>query len=326
MRTAHALLLLLVLSLAGPSALAAGGTPPSPETTAMTDKSRQLYEEGLAAYKKGRGQEAHASFLAAWSLKKHWQIAANLADIELELGKNREAAEHATYYQKNTTADRHDKAEALVKRALAQVGTLVVNVDTAGADVLIDDALAGRAPLEDPVFVEPGEHRVLARLPGRADAAQVVTLAAGGSQTVSLKLLAPSPPPLLPPAAAGPNKAIVIAGAVVTGVGAVTGVVLAVLSHGKGSDADAALANLTASGGNNLCQTSATACTTIHNDRLAHDALAKGTVGAFVGAGAIGIATLSYALLARRGSTSTGVKVMPTVGSNGAGMAVMGAW
>ncbi len=326
MRASPTLLLLFTLALACPSAFAADGPPPSAETTAMTDKSRQLYEDGLAAYKKGKLLEAHASFLAAWSLKKHWQIAANLADIELELGKYREAAEHATYYQKNTTPDRHDKAEALVKRALAQVGTLVVKVDAAGADLLLDDMPVARAPLEDAVFVEPGEHRVTARLPGRADVVQRVTLAAGGSQTVSLKLLAPPPPPQPPIVPRAPNKAIVITGAVATGVGAVTGVVLAVLASGKGSNADAALASLTAAGGGDPCQTNASACATIHSDRVMHDTLAKGTVGAFVGTGAIGIATLSYALLARRVSVNTGVRVMPTAGTNGAGVAVVGAW
>jgi len=101
-------------------------------------------------------------------------------------------------------------------------------------------------------------------------------------------------------------------------------VVLVVLAGGKGSAADAALAPLT--GSTNPCQGNASACTTIHDDRLAHDALAKGAVGALAGAGAIGVATLAYALAAPRVSASTGAKVMPTVGSNGAGVAIVGAW
>src|SRR5262249_39118101 len=106
-----------LLSLA--SAREAWAARPTPETTAMSDKARQLYEEGLVACKKGKVLEAQASYLAAWSLNKHWQIAANLADTEIELGKYREAAEHATYYQQNAPRDRKEKADALVKRALS---------------------------------------------------------------------------------------------------------------------------------------------------------------------------------------------------------------
>src|SRR5277367_5778545 len=145
-----------VLAVAQPRAGWAAPPTSTPETEAMTEKARQLYDEGLAAFKKGKVAEAHASYLAAWSLNKHWQIAANLADTEIELSKFREAAEHATYYLANAPANRTERAEALLKRALVRVAVLTITVEPAGAEVLVDDALAGTAPLPQPVFLDPG--------------------------------------------------------------------------------------------------------------------------------------------------------------------------
>ena len=96
----------------------------------MTDKARQLYEEGLASIQKQKWLEARASLLAAWALNKHWQIAANLAGCELELGKFRDAAEHAAYYLKNSPPDRHEKAEGQLKRAKA-TGTVTLSEELA---------------------------------------------------------------------------------------------------------------------------------------------------------------------------------------------------
>src|SRR5262245_43881379 len=153
----------LVAASVPAAARAADPAPPAnPEKTVMTDKARQLYEEGLAAIQKQKWLEARASLLAAWALNKHWQIAANLAGCELELGKFRDAAEHAAYYLKNSPPDRHEKAEGQLKRAKAKVGTLsvsVLSVDAAGAEVLVDDVSVGRAPLDDAIYVEPGWHR-----------------------------------------------------------------------------------------------------------------------------------------------------------------------
>ena len=55
------------------SARAADPTESAAEANALTAKAAALYDEGVVAYKNGQWAPARASFLAAWSLKKHWQ-------------------------------------------------------------------------------------------------------------------------------------------------------------------------------------------------------------------------------------------------------------
>jgi len=74
MRTSSALFTLCTvaaLSLGSRVALAVDPAESSAETSAFTAKAAALYDEGLTAFKQGRWSDAHAAFLAAWSLKKH---------------------------------------------------------------------------------------------------------------------------------------------------------------------------------------------------------------------------------------------------------------
>ena len=255
--------------------------------------------------------------MAAWSLHPHWQIAANLADTELELGKHREAVEHAAYYQKNAPANRKEKADALLKRARAQVGAVTVQVDAAGAEILVDDAPAGRAPLRTRSSSSPAPIGCSLALPARPDATQTVTLAAGGAQSVTLSIPAGETrqgPPEAPPSQSvqpGANKAIVIAGAATSGVGLAIGIGLAVASASKGSAADSVLAGLQPSASGTACTTQMSVCTTIDSDRRAHDALGKGAIGAFAAGAAIGLATVGYVLFAPRGPSKVGARIVP---------------
>ena len=332
MRAPPTLLLLCTLGLTSAAALASEHSAPGAEKTAMTDKARQLFQEGVAAYGKGKIQEAYASFLAAWSLNPHWQIAANLADIELELHKNREAAEHASYYRKHAPADRRENAEAQAKRALALVGTLAIEVDTAGPDVLVDDVEVGRAPLGEPVFLEPGPHRVVARFPGRPDAVQAVTLAAGGSERVSLKVLKnEQPDPRVAPGATGPSMPIVITGGALAAVGLIVGTALTVAANGKASSADTLRSMV---GSNSACTGTAAGsnpnCAQLTNALNGHDAFTKGAFASFVIGGAFAAATVG--LVVRATTTSKvekgapAVRVTPVLGRAQGGIVVLGSF
>jgi hypothetical protein len=55
---------------------------PAPSGDVQTDKARELHIEADALYRRGDYAKARASYLAAWALKQHWQIAGSLADCE----------------------------------------------------------------------------------------------------------------------------------------------------------------------------------------------------------------------------------------------------
>jgi hypothetical protein len=187
-RSRYALILPCVLAIS--TAAGARAQPaPAPSTDVQTDKARELHLEADALYRKGEFAKARASYLAAWALKKHWQIAGSLADCEVKLGLFRDAAEHFAYYFRNLPVGRTPppSAKKLYDDAKAKVATIIVQVNEGGADVKVDGVLVGTSPLQDPVFVAPGKHQVEARL-GSKRASATFTADAGKPANLPLEL------------------------------------------------------------------------------------------------------------------------------------------
>jgi len=328
----------------GPAAKASAA-----EADALTDKARQLYEEGLKALSASRWAEAHASFLAAWRIKPHYQIASNLGVAELKLGKHRDAAEHLTWYLREapaTKVEERRRAEALLKEARAKVTAVTVQATPEGAEVTVDGAAVGVAPLGQPVFVEPGEHAFAGRMEGYQTARSAVEGVAGGEQSVELRLekvvmAVPAPSesgsgtaaakptvPSVPAKEGGPNMTLVTAGAVTAGVAAAAGVVFAVMATGSAGDADEKAAELEALGGSKACAAGQRAAPCDDLLGLREDASTFTNVAAwsFIGAGLVGAGTLIYWLTTPGQDARSGVRASPVVGVNGGGIVVRGAW
>jgi tetratricopeptide (TPR) repeat protein len=84
--------------------LLTGGLAHSEATPTGADASQNaddLFRAGKVAYKAGKLQEAYEAYRAAWRLKRTYDIAANLANAESQLGKTRDAAEHLAFCIRN---------------------------------------------------------------------------------------------------------------------------------------------------------------------------------------------------------------------------------
>jgi hypothetical protein len=247
---------------------------PSAETAAMTDKARELYTDGTNALGKGKWGEAHATLLAAWSLKRHHQIAGNLGAAEVQLGRFREAAEHLSFYLREAPKQKVkelQKAQDLLAQARKHIGALRVKVEPAGAEVLLDGVAVGKAPLADEVFVDPGPRVIEAKLDGYGPARATVDATTGSAREVALTLVplskATAPAPAESSTAlgtqqpaggatsvggarhgaeeekrvtsresTGASKGLIIAGAVTSAAAITGGVVFAIVSSVNASD------------------------------------------------------------------------------------------
>lgn len=99
---------------------------------AITHRARAQYQAGAAAANAGRWQEAYDAYLAAWRLKRHWQIAGSLGQAELELAKHRDAVEHLELFLRD--AKDVDPAEITrVRGWLAQAQAKAATSDTTQA-------------------------------------------------------------------------------------------------------------------------------------------------------------------------------------------------
>ncbi|WP_437679324.1 PEGA domain-containing protein [Sorangium sp. So ce131] len=322
---------------------------PDSESDALTDKARQLFEEGVKAANASRWSDAHASFLAAWRLKEHYQIASNLGVAELKLGKYREAAEHLTWYLREapeTKVEQRRRAEAWLKEALPKVASVTVQVEPAGAEVTVDGALVGKAPLTLPVFLDPGQHEIRARLDGHVPEKRAVTARAGQTETVSLRLVARAVEvggagngvaigpgtPAMPRETGGPSKPVLYTGMALAGVAAGVGAVFGIMSLSKESAADDIYSRLKEKDGPYFCAgklgvTNATDCRTLKSNREDAWLYTKIAWGGFGGAAVLGAATLVYYWTALpRAESKAHVQVFPNVAAGGGGIVVSGAW
>ncbi len=270
--------------------------------------ARRYYEDGVAAADAKEWEKAFLAFAEAWKLKQHWQIAVNLGQAELRLGKYPDAAEHLAYYLREATELHPDdvkRAREWFDQATAKIGTLRLNVAPKGAQVFVDGKLVGTAPIEHDTYVEAGWHAVEARS-GEQKALRQVEAPAGQSVDVALGVGGAVPTPRVDPKAEpakdaanmsvlSPRTLIVAGGAAFSFVNIVVGAATAAASTAKGSEQD------------KLCQPSCpqsretmNAWTQLEADRVS---AANASVAAFVIGGLAAAGTVTAFVLMRPKTT-----------------------
>jgi hypothetical protein len=329
-RAVGGLLLLAWLGLApSPEARAQSGpgAEASKGASAETEQARQLYKDGVKEAARGKWDKARDLFVEAFRLKRHFQIAFSLGQAELKVGQHLSAAEHLAFFLKEAQSvpeeDRR-KAGEMLDEARRHVGTLHIQVDRAGAEILVDGASMGRAPLDGEVFVAPGQRVIEARLDGFRAAREERTVAAGAPVRLSLKLgtvdVERSPPPAAPTAPVerrsgapegGPNMGILIGGAAASVVGIGLGAGFAIGSNAKAACRDDTTADLI---------TVRQPCENARAD------FANVSLASFVAGGVLALGTAGYYLLTRRSSRKAAVPVAAFVGPSGGGVLMTTRW
>jgi len=167
------------------------------------EAAEKAFRRGREAYEAGDLPAARQAYAQSWELRKSPDTACNYGVLELRLENPVLGAQLLTYCKRlspaGTTAEQIALREKFLGMAKEKVGSLVVTVSedgTAadGADVMIDGEPRGRTPLEDPLFVLPGEHVVAGFWRGRDTHEKVVSVRAGKEEAVSLEVIAPDTP------------------------------------------------------------------------------------------------------------------------------------
>ena len=293
-----------------------------------------MFRKGIEAHKQGNLVEAEGYYRTAFDLKKSYDIAGNLGDVELKLGKPRDAAEHLSFTIRNFPLtgkpELRDRMQKALDEAKRQVGAVRISVNVDRADIYVDGTTkVGQAPLSDEYFVDPGQHTFEARLKGYKSAKQSITSTKGTIQELKLTLVANAPPPP-PKRSKAPAVALGIGAAV--GVGA--GLGLFFLSTSKLSEVEEITNEIKTAKG--TCNANSGA--TLHL-RCADHASATKTVNTLDGVayGAMGLGGLAlvgmvvYLALpnpapSTTGTTGLNVKLVPTAGREGGGFLVSGSF
>lgn len=329
--------------------------PDKPPTDVQTDRARQLHKEADELFKKGDYERARVAYLAAWALKKHWQIAASLGDCEVFLLRYRDAAEHLTFALREVPATsewdsvRKDGTKLLAE-AKTHVGAITLTVSAADADVSVDQTVVGKTPLLDPIFLEPGAHTIEVKKVGFIAKRVDVEAKAGSAQTRDVQLEAETSsgaggaPPTTsstgtgtagagggtpdPPPSSGKSVPLIVSGALLGTIGIGVGAALLGLGASAASDRDEALAALPGSSPCGAGTPHTSACQGIVDDDDAFIALSAGG-GVALGVGAaLGIATLIYAVVPNGSAEKKSARflIAPTISPTFHGVTAVGSF
>ncbi len=176
-------------------------SPASPEpgganTPEGVTEARRRWDEGLQAASEGNFELAVAAFRQSYSLVPHVETLRNLGLAELEVGDFVQAAQHLSKYlavKSDLSEENREELESELTNAERMVGRLDLDVTPSDAVLQIDGVrveppLTGRA-----WYVEPGRHRILARMPGAQPIEQEVELGAGQQKPVAIALIVSRP-------------------------------------------------------------------------------------------------------------------------------------
>lgn len=308
-------LLASVLAL-GACTLAAPGSALAQSSAAETARVTELFKSGKAAFAKGDMAEAERLFAEALAMRKSSDIAANLAQSELEQQKFRKAAEHFSWALANLLPSASDAQRKAVETGLArsrtEVAVLRLDIKPDGSDVLVGQDNVGKSPITNNVFVDAGEVIVSVKHDGFISVDKRVMVGKGTEQAVELTLTPKEN--AAAPAAAGPvvdsglqanaepvapndlgsaERKSLVPAFVATGVavaGGVVGLVFTLSANSKADDADELRDRLNGDGGCNGGAASPADCADLKSQRDSVDSSRNLAVGAFVVGGVAALA------------------------------------
>lgn len=179
------------------------------------ERAEELFRAGNAAFAEDDLHAAYDAYRAAWSLRQSFDIACNLGRTEAELMLSRDAATHLDYCVRTFSASSRnefrgaqERFRTLFNEVRTKIGAFAITTYPEGAQVEVDGASWGTSPLTAPVFVDPGEHRVLVRLAGYPPVERLLNVPAGGTMALRVDLtVEEGVPPPPPPAPAVPAEA-----------------------------------------------------------------------------------------------------------------------
>lgn len=175
---------------------AASATPAS-SRTATSEPTPEAREANARAIELVRVRDfvgALAYFQKAYDLSPSYLILYNIGKMAAATRDPARAVEAFERYLSEgggeVEAERRAEVESELRGLRLLVGALEVEVDEAGAEIEVDGRLRGRTPLEQPLWLAPGDHRVV--VVGSRTETRRVRVGAGGTETLSVKLAAPS--------------------------------------------------------------------------------------------------------------------------------------
>lgn len=186
----------------------------------VAEEARAHHRRGIALYDEGDLRLALVELERAYAVGKSYKVLFNIGQVHLQANnyaKARLALERYLVEGGSAIAEqRRRDVEADLAMLRMRTATLSVHVNVPGADVSVDEATMGQAPL-DGAIVNAGTLKVRVTKAGFTPLLREVTLAGGDAQTLDLAL-ASSKPELVVTEGSGGLPGSAVASWIVTGL------------------------------------------------------------------------------------------------------------
>ena len=154
--------------------------------------ARTHYERALKFYDEGVYDAALVELSRAYELNPSYRIVYNMAQARVAMRDYAGAVESFQRYLREGAGQVPNDRVAAVRAQLndlqQRVGSLTIETDVAGSEVLVDDVVVGAAPLSAPVLVNAGMRRVTVRHPDYPARNERVSVAGGEQLRMSVLL------------------------------------------------------------------------------------------------------------------------------------------
>ncbi len=304
-----------------------------------TNDPVKLFELGSSLYREGKYEDSYRAYSKAWGLKKSYEIAGNLGNVELKLGKYKGAITHLQFVIDSLPISMNEDERQLIiektterlEEAKSKVAIVKLALSPDGASVSLDGQPLGTTPLREPLILDPGPHQLVATLAGHDDVTHQIDARAGDNETLRIAMVKSGSGDVAEigstpadSADEGPNYILVIAGGII-GLGAVgAGIGLHVAAAGKSSDREALVGQL---GDTGACSGDAPPpeCAQITELSDEESTLSGAGTGLLIGGGVVLAATALYWFWPRGGDDEAPAgALLPTFAPGYAGLSYSG--
>lgn len=164
----------------------------TPELTEEAKKeAAERFQRGLSFYEDGDYGLALIEFERAYQLVPDYRVLYNIGQVSIQLSRSSQALRALrAYLEQGGDALSEERVEA-VNRDLemlhARTAHLVLK-GTEGAEVMIDDESYGTLPLDGPLLLDAGRHKLEVRKEGFRDYSERLTLAGAEERRISVQL------------------------------------------------------------------------------------------------------------------------------------------
>lgn len=185
------------------AAVALLALPAVAQDEAARAQARAQFGLGVQRYEAADYRGALEAFQEAYRLAPHPTVYVNLANCYERLNRPLESLAHFERFlaeAENPTRQQRREVEAAISRLRSMIAELRLTIAPDGASVSIDDAETRRAPILEPIRLAPGTHSIEVRMAGHVTSRRSVTLNAGETQRLTIRLEpGTEPAPIEPP-------------------------------------------------------------------------------------------------------------------------------